>query len=137
MSGRLLVNIISTVVEEAAALVVGLWLLPGIGVRIPVPLVLVLMLAWLAWTVFTYRKGTHALLRKPVTGLVDMKGLTGIVVRPLHPDGMVKIAGELWASRSISGRLDPGASVVVVARNGLKLVVRAQESDRGTPPVCQ
>jgi membrane-bound ClpP family serine protease len=137
MSGRLIINIISTIAEEAAALYVGLWLLPHIGVTIPVPVVLVAMFAWLAWTVFTYVKGTHALVRKPVDGLADMTGLKGIVVRPLQPDGMVKIRGELWAGRAVSGRIDSGAGVVVVARDGLKLVVRPQDSGGGTPPVHQ
>ncbi len=135
MSGRLILNIISTIVEEAAALYAGLWLLPHLGVNIPVPLLLFAMLAWLAWTIFTYRKGTAALRRKPVNGLGDMKGLKGIVVRPLDPEGMVKIRGELWAGRAVSGRIDSGARVVVVDRRGLQLLVRARDSDSGTAAV--
>jgi membrane-bound ClpP family serine protease len=137
MTGRLVVNIIATIAEEAAALAAGIWLLPPLGVRIPLPLLAALMLGWLAWTVFTYHKGTRALLRKPVGGLAEMRGLKGIVVRPLHPEGMVKIRGELWAGRAASGSIEPGATVVVVARDGLKLVVRAEGSDGGTPPVQQ
>ncbi len=137
MSGRLIATIISTIAEEAATLYLGLWFLPRIDVNIPIPILLAIMLAWLAWSVFTYQKGTRALVRKPVHGLDDMKGMKGIVVRPLYPDGMVKIRGELWGGRSVTGPIESGTKVVVVAQDGLKLVVRAENSHSGTPSVDQ
>jgi membrane-bound ClpP family serine protease len=103
-------------------------------IQIPLPLLLAVMAGWLTWTVFTYQKGTHALVRKPVRGLVDMRGLKGTVVEPLHPDGLVKIRGELWGSSSVAGRIESGAMVIVVAQQGLKLTVRTADSDRSTPP---
>ena len=128
MNGRLIVNIISTVAEEAAMLSLGLWILPRIGVRVPLPLILAIMLGWLGWTVFTYRKGSRALERKPVLGLMDMKGMKGVVVRSLRPDGVVKIGGELWNARSVTGPAEAGASVTVVSQEGLKLIVKTEES---------
>ncbi len=136
MSGRLIIAIVSTVAEEAAILLLGLLLLPKLGLRIPFPLLLAVMVVWLGWAVFTYRKGSHALERKPVSGLMDMKGMKGVVVRSLHPDGVVKIGGELWNARSVAGGAEPGTNVVVVSQQGLKLIVRAEESG-GTAPLVE
>ncbi len=135
MRSRLIVAIVSTAAEEAAILFLGLWLLPNIGVHIPVPALASVMLVWLGWSTFTYRKGSRALKRKPVRGLIDMKGMNGIVVRPLHPDGMVKIEGELWSARSVTGRIEAGCTVAVVSQEGLKLLVREAESGGGSAPV--
>jgi membrane-bound ClpP family serine protease len=128
MSGRLIVNIVSTVAEEAAILFAGVWLLPEVGVRIPLLLLAAIMLAWLGWTVFTYRKGSRALERKPVRGLMDMQGMKGVVVRSLRPDGVVKVSGELWNAHSVTGPSEAGADVIVVSQEGLKLIVKEDES---------
>lgn len=135
MRSRLIVAIVSTAAEEAAILLLGLWLLPTLGVPIPVPVLVSVMLVWLGWSVFTYRKGSRALKQKPVRGLIDMKGMNGVVVRSLHPEGMVKIEGELWTARSVTGRIEAGSRVAVVSQEGLKLVVREAESRGGSAPV--
>ncbi len=116
-------TIISTFAEEAAALFLGLWVLPRFGIHVPVLVLVVLMLLWLGWSVLTYQTGARALGRKPVEGLTNMKGTTGVVVKTLHPDGMVKIKGELWSARSTAGRLEAGARVTVVDQEGLRLSV--------------
>ena len=135
MSARLIITIVSTVAEEAAILFLGLWFLPEMDVRVPVPIVVGIAVAWLGWTIFTYQKGTNALLRKPVRGLADMAGMKGVVVRELHPEGHVKVGGELWKARSTTGKTDTGTRIVVVSRNGMKLVVRPEESDARSRPV--
>jgi membrane-bound serine protease (ClpP class) len=137
MNGRLITAILSTIAEEAAALILGFWIMPAAGIIIPPPIIIGLMVLWLGWSVFTYRKGTTALERKPVDGLVDMKGMTGEAIEDMQPDGMVKIRGELWSARSISGNIARGAKIVVVARNGLKLSVRPVESRSSLPRVLQ
>ena len=128
MSGRLIVAIVSTAAEIAAILVLGLWLLPRMEVRIPFLLLLAIVLVWLGWSVFTYRKGSRALDRKPVRGLMDMKGMKGVVVRSLRPDGVVKIGNELWNAHSATGPAEAGTNVIVVSQEGLKLVVKTEES---------
>jgi membrane-bound serine protease (ClpP class) len=137
MNGRLITAILSTIAEEAAALILGFWLVPAAGIIIPAPIIIGSMVLWLGWSVFTYRKGTRALERKPVNGLVDMKGMTGEAIEDMRPDGMVKIRGELWSARSVSGDIAGGTKVVVVARNGLKLSVRTVDSDSSLPRVQQ
>jgi membrane-bound ClpP family serine protease len=90
-----------------------------------------MMLAWLGWSVFTYRMGSRALRQKPLVNLPGMVGSKGTAVSALTPDGLVKIQGELWVAKSAAGTIETGQEVVVVAQEGLKLVVRAGDSGQG------
>jgi len=124
MSGRLIIAIVSTALEEAALAVGVLWGLPKLGIHIPLWVLIIVMAAWCAYTVITYRMGSRALRRKPIPGLLDMAGSEGKVVSPLAPEGMVRIKGELWMAKSTSERMDTGEEVTVVGQDGLKLIVR-------------
>jgi len=124
MKGRLIIAIVSTVLEEAALAAGVLWGLPRLGIHIPLWVLIIVMLAWCAYTVTTYRMGSRALRRKPVHGLTAMLGSEGKVVSPLVPEGLVRIKGELWRAKSASERMDAGEEVTVVRQDGLKLIVR-------------
>ena len=124
MSGRLVLAIISTLLEETALAVIVLLGLPHLGIRIPLAGLIVLMAVWGTFSVFTYRMGSRALRRKPLVGLPDMVGSKGKVVSPLAPEGLVRIKGELWVAKSASGEMNSGGEVIVVGQDGLKLVVR-------------
>ena len=124
MSGRLIIAIVSILLEEAGLAAGVLWGLPKLGIHIPLWVLIIVMLAWCAYAVVTYRMGSRALRRKPIAGLLAMLGSEGKVVSPLVPEGMVKIKGELWRAKSTSGRMDTGEEVTVVGQDGLKLIVR-------------
>ena len=124
MSGRLIIAIVSTALEEAALAVGVLWGLPKLGVHIPLWILIIAMVAWLIYTVITYRMGTRALKKEPVAGLLDMLGSEGKVVTPLALEGSVKIRGELWMAKSVSGRINTDEKIIVVGQDGLKLIVR-------------
>ena len=124
MSGRLIIAIVSTTLEEAALAVGVLWGLPKLGIHIPLWVLIIVMAAWGTYTVITYRMGSRALRRKPLVGLLNMVSSKGEVVSSLVPEGMVRIKGELWRAESASGRLDTGEKVIVVGQDGLKLTVR-------------
>ncbi len=124
MTGRLVLGIISTILEEAAIVAIVLWGLPQIGVHIPLPGLIALMVVWLAYSVVTYRMGSRALMKKQLVGLPDMIGGEGKVVSPLAPEGLVRIRGELWVAKLASGEMKSDGEVIVVAQDGLKLVVR-------------
>ncbi len=124
MKGRLIIAIVSTTLEEAALAAGVLWGLPKLGIHIPLWVLIIVMLAWGAYTIITYRMGSRALRRKPIPGLLDMAGSEGKVVSPLAPEGMVRIKGELWMAKSTSERMDTGEEVTVVGQDGLKLIVR-------------
>ena len=124
MSGRLVLAIISTLLEETALAVIVLLGLPQLGIRIPLAGLIALMVVWGTFSVFTYRMGSRALRRKPLVGLPDMVGSKGKVVSPLAPEGLVRIKGELWVAQSESGEMNAGEEIIVVGQDGLKLVVR-------------
>ncbi len=126
MTTRLIIAIITTALEEAAIAVVGLWLLPKIDVHLPLAVLIIIMLAWVGFAVFSYRLGSRALKRKPEGGLSDMLGTRGEVVRRLDPEGMVRIKGELWKAKSAGRKIEAGAEVTVVGQKGLKLIVERE-----------
>ncbi len=133
MSGRLVIAIITTIMEEATLVAVVFWGLPWLGVELSlwgsIILTVVLMAGWGTYTVTTYRMGSRVLEGKPLVGLPDMIGSKGKVVSQLAPDGLVKIRGELWMAKSAGGEVDRGREVIVVEQNRLKLVVREADED--------
>lgn len=124
MSGRLILAILSTLLEETALVAIVLVGLPELGIKIPLAGLIALMLAWAAITVIMYRAGSRALKRKPITGLEAMIGSKGKAVNPLEPEGLVKIGAELWRARSVKDKIAVGDEVIVVAQEGSKLIVR-------------
>lgn len=58
-------------------------------------------------------------------------GGSGTAVTPLTPVGVVRVAGETWTGRSLSGSLPAGAPVHVVRVDGVRLDVW---SEAGTVP---
>lgn len=125
---RLIIAIISSIVEESVIVVIVLWGLPRIWPQIPfwlnITILVVLMVAWASYSIFTFRLGTRALKRKDVVGLPNMLALKGEVVNPLNPDGLVRIQGELWIASSEEGELAKNTRIIVVSQDRLKLVVK-------------
>ncbi len=128
MSVRLVFAIISTLLEEAALVAVALWGLPQIGIEIPLPGLIVLMVLWGGFSVFTYRMGSQALRRKLVVGLPVTVGTRGKAVRQLAPDGIARIKGELWEAESAHGNIEAGEEVIVIGHDGLKLIVKQKSA---------
>jgi len=128
MTGRLVLAIISTLIEEAAIVAIVRWGLPQINIHIPLWGLIVVMAVWLTYSVTIYRKGSQALRQKQMVGLPDMIGTKGKVVSPLAPEGLVKIKGELWIARLASGEMESGGEIIVVEQDRLKLVVRAKSA---------
>ena len=59
---------------------------------------------------------------KVATGVENLIGATGEVMKPLAPVGQIRVLGELWEARS-SLELPAGTAVRVVAVDGLTLDV--------------
>lgn len=131
MTARLIVAIFSTLLEEAALAVIVLWGLPQIDIYIPLPGLIIMMVAWVVLSVVIYRVGSRALRRKPLTGLSNMVDSRGKVVSPLAPDGVIKIKSELWDAKSAGRKIKTGEVVTVVEQDGLKLTVRKIGQKRG------
>jgi membrane-bound serine protease (ClpP class) len=60
--------------------------------------------------------------RRATVGVETLVGRSAVVIRPLTPQGQVKLDGELWEARGPDD-LAPGQDVVVTGIDGLVLVV--------------
>jgi len=121
---RLIVAIISTILEEIAIVVIWYWGLPEMDIYLSHYVLIAVMVGWLAYSVFTFWFVTRSLRRKLVIGLPTMVGSKGKAVSPLTPVGQVRIKGELWGAESIDRNINEGEQIVVVEEDGLKLMVR-------------
>ena len=129
--GRLIIAIVSNIFEEAAIAVIVMMGLPELGINIPLPGLIVIMILWLVLSVFIYRAGTRALGLKPMSGFTDMVGGKGKAVNSLQPDGIVRINGELWDAASAGGRqIKSGEEVIVVGHEGLRLTVCRKKREK-------
>jgi membrane protein implicated in regulation of membrane protease activity len=126
MNIRLLLAIFHTLIEGAILIVVMLFGLPRLGITIPLPLIIVLIAGWAIASIIIYRLVSRALGRKPAVGAEAISGSSGRVVKPLDPEGLIKVSGELWRARSSAGRRDTGKEVIVVRQEGTLLIVRAK-----------
>ncbi|HEY92410.1 MAG TPA: hypothetical protein G4O17_01510 [Dehalococcoidia bacterium] len=128
MRGRLILAIVSTILEESAIAVIVLVGLPHLDIHIPLWGLIALMVAWGTYSITTYRMGSRALRKKPeiVLPLISSKGK---VVSPLTPGGIIRIKGELWQATSIGGNIDNGEEVTVVGQDGLKLICTRNPGD--------
>ena len=123
-------RIISGIAEETVLAVVVLWVLPRMGINVPVWLLVLAMIVMAGYGVFTYRKSRRALLAPPVAGLASLVGEKGRALSALAPSGTVRVSGETWAAESAGGNIEPGGRVVVVSQDRLRLTVRsAGQSD--------
>jgi membrane protein implicated in regulation of membrane protease activity len=123
MTVRLILAILSTLLEEAALVVIVLWGLPRLDITLPLAGLITLMAVWAAFSVFTYRMGSKALRKKPMDGLPAMVGSSGKVVSPLALEGLIKVKSELWIAKSDKGNIDVGEEVTITGQDGLKLIV--------------
>jgi membrane-bound ClpP family serine protease len=121
---RLLVAIVTSLLDEVAILLLVLWVLPKMGVKIPWWGIVIFVVGFIAYAVLTYLIGSRALRLKPMAGFTDMTGTEGKAMNQLEPEGWVKIEGELWEARSEGGPIAEGAKIRVTGQKGLKLRVR-------------
>ena len=128
MRSRLVFSIVSTIFEEAALAALVLWGLPMWNIQIPLWGLILALVIWTAFSIFTHRMGSRALMTKHVVGLHNMIGCQGEVVSPLAPEGVVRINGELWRARSDGDEMKVGIEVIVVGQDRLELIV--QETGR-------
>ena len=131
---RLILAIISTILEEAAIVAIVLLGLPRLGIQIPLWGLIILMVLWLTYSVTTYQLGSRALKKEQLVGLPGMVGSKGRVVSTLAPEGLVRIRGELWIANSVGREMKSGEKITVVGQDSLKLIVQgsdtAQDSDK-------
>jgi membrane-bound ClpP family serine protease len=123
---RLILAVLTSLLDELIIAAVILWGLPRLGIKIPLPALVVIMLALIVYAFFSFRMGTRILNKKPVAGLSSMVGIEGKVQSRLAPRGIVKIGSELWNAETESGVIEVGVAVIVVRQQRLSLTVKAK-----------
>jgi membrane-bound ClpP family serine protease len=121
---RLILAIISTSLEMLAIWAIWRLALPDLGIELPPALLAVVFIAWAAFSVWLFIFTTGVLKKQAQAGLSSMVGAKGKVAKPLNPEGLVKIRGELWGAAADEGKIEAGEEVEVVGQNGLKLTAR-------------
>ena len=129
-TARLILAILSIALEEAALYAIWRWLLPDIGVPMPLNALIIVMVVWGVYAVTNFVIVTRALRKTTIVGLPTMTGSTGRVVETLDPEGLVRIKSELWGAKSIEGDVDVGETITVVKQDGLKLFVSKKGTER-------
>lgn len=123
-NARLIVAIVTSIIQAAAIVAIILLVLPRFDIFIPIWGTVIICLAFGIYAVTIYRVGSRTLRLKTLPGLTNMIGLKGQTTGLLAPDGYVKIKGELWEARSEEGDIPADSEIIVVNHIGLKLVVR-------------
>ncbi len=113
--------------DEAVAVVLVLLVLWALGIEIPLPIIIVIALLLGAVVFITHKVIIPSFHRKKITGSEGMMGLTGEVIEPLAPVGVVMVGGERWKAKSVSGNIAAGEEVEVLGLNGLTLTVRLKK----------
>ncbi len=121
---RLALALISITCQEVAIYAIWRWLLPAFDIYLPVPVLIGVMAARLAFSIWLFAFANWTLGKQVTVGLPSMVGSKGRVTGKLAPEGMVRIKSELWGATSSEGDIDTGEEVVVVSEDGLKLSVR-------------
>ena len=119
--------ILVLLLDEVAALLLLLLVLWIFDIQIPLPIIIVIALL-LGGLAFIIQKAViPALHKKRITGSEGMVGLTGEVVKPLTPVGMVRVGDEYWKARSIGEKIEAGEEVEILSLNGLTLTVKLKD----------
>lgn len=129
ISTRLVLAVFSILLEEVLLVMAVLWGLPYLGIYIPVPGLIALMVAMVVYSVISYRLVSRSLKKRPVIGLPAMIGSNAKVIHPLDPEGLVKIKDELWQAKSKDNKIDAGEVVTVIGQDGLVLIVQRDVTD--------
>jgi membrane-bound serine protease (ClpP class) len=115
--------------DDVMVLALIIFILFIVGVRLPVPALVVLGLAIAAGIYFLHLTIVRALRRRLVTGAEGMIGAFGKAVETLAPTGMVEIKGEYWKAVSTNAKIEAGREIEVTGINGLTLEVKEKSND--------
>jgi membrane-bound ClpP family serine protease len=109
--------------DDAAALALVLLVLWVLGVEIPLPVTIVIALLLGGFVFIVHRAVIPALRKRKITGSEGMIGLTGEVIEPLTPVGVIKVGDEYWKAKSVDENIAAGEEVEILGLNGLTLMV--------------
>jgi membrane-bound ClpP family serine protease len=96
-------------------------------IEIDLWLIILVIVAAVAFTVFVIIYGIRAHQQKVSAGREDLVGRVAEVTTEMEPKGMVRIEGEQWAAILEKGWAEPGEEVTITKVEGLKLRVTKNE----------
>ena len=64
--------------------------------------------------------------KKPKTGKEEIIGSWCTALTALDPHGQIKVQGEIWQARSLTGRIEKGCRAKIVDMDGLELLVKKE-----------
>ncbi len=123
--------------DEAVAVVLVLLVLWALGIEIPLPIIIVIALLLGAFAFITHKVIIPSFHRKKITGSEGMMGLTGEVIEPLTPVGVVRVGGENWKAKSVGGNIAVGEEVEILGMKGLTLKVTLTGGGKWSYPVME
>src|SRR4030042_4039344 len=98
-----LLKAVLLILDEALLVALVFFILWKIGWPLS-PLVIITVIVLMAVVIFVLYRISVSLLRRDLVGAREgMIGLQGMVVKPLVPEGIIKVHGELWKAKSING----------------------------------
>lgn len=112
--------------DEAIVLLLVILVLPRLGVRLSLPIIIGIVLVVAGLVLVTHKLVISSFHRKPSTGREGMIGLRGKVVKPLKPVGTIIVKGENWTAKSVDNYIQAGENVEVIEVDGLTLRVSAK-----------
>jgi len=122
-------KILVLLLDEVVVIVAIVFVLNYLGVRIPLPIMIIggLFIAILVFVI--HIKVIPSFHWKQVTGREAMIGQEGQVVQSLKPVGTIVVKGEIWKAESVGEYVEVGRSVTIVEMKGLKLRVVCGQED--------
>ena len=120
-------KVLVLLLDDAVALLVVILVLRFLGIRIPLPITIVIALLLGTFIFIIHKAVIPSFHRRIVTGSEGMIGEQGRVVEPLTPVGTITINGEHWKAKSVDGNIEVDEDVEIVGLEGLTLKVKGKE----------
>ena len=119
--------ILVLLLDEVAALLLLLLVLWIFDIQIPLPIIIVIALLLGGFAFIIQKAVIPVLHKKRITGSEGMIGLTGEVIEPLTPVGMIRVGDEYWKAKTVNENIAVGKEVEILGLDGLRLIVRLKE----------
>ncbi|HXH81916.1 MAG TPA: nodulation protein NfeD [Candidatus Tectomicrobia bacterium] len=105
---------------------------PEVTVRLSWTVVAVTVAATAGMVLVVLAAGVRALRQRPMLGGAALVGQRAVARGPIAPEGQVAIQGELWRAVADAPPIEDGATVRIVAVDGLTLRVAKDGGGEGT-----
>ena len=106
--------VLASLLDDAAIALLVLLVLWFLGIPVSLPVIIFLVVFFVATVFVMHRLVIPALHKKIKTGSEGMIGLEGKVVEPLMPDGLISVKGEYWKATAAGENIAVGEQVEIV-----------------------